>query len=137
MFNAEQAEMMKVLLYSWSKYGAVSLVAIEENLNELCNQINMYINEKRVFNDSYENLDWRSMMLAIMKNCPNVCAHYNPNERKLNLNFDTSELNMLYGNLTTVVATKRNELCEVSREILDNDEQIFVKQISKTKQKVK
>ncbi len=135
MFSNEQAEMMKLFLYNWSRYGATAIVATEENLNELCNQINEMIIKNEIFNGTYQHLNWRLMMIAIMKNCPNIFAHYNPNEKTLNLNFDTMEMNMLYGNLTTVVATKRDEICAVSREILNNNDEIFIKNVNKKSKK--
>lgn len=91
MYTKRQIEIMKVLLLNWGDDETISALSLEaEKLTILSNCLNYLLISNNLLS-SDERFNRITLAKTVMEACPDIFAHYNPNERSLSLNFNDDE----------------------------------------------
>ncbi len=91
MYTKRQIEIMKVLLLNWGDDETISALSLEvEKLTTLSNCLNYLLISNNLLS-SDERFNRITLAKTVMEACPDIFAHYNPNERSLSLNFNDDE----------------------------------------------
>lgn len=91
MYTRRQIEIMKALLLNWGNDETISALSLEaEKLTTLSNCLNYLLISNNLLS-SDECFNRITLAQTVMEACPDIFAHYSPNERSLSLNFNDDE----------------------------------------------
>ncbi len=91
MYTKRQIELMRALLLNWGDDETISALSLEvEKLTTLSNCLNYLLISNNLLS-SDERFNRITLAKTVMEACPDIFAHYNPNERSLSLNFNDDE----------------------------------------------
>lgn len=125
MYTKRQIEIMKVLLLNWGNDETISALSLdEEKLTILFNYLNyLLFRDNLLSSDEYFNRITLSQ--TIMKACPNIFAHYNPNEKSLSLNFNDDEKVSLLEHFKTDISNNIDKINEIGKTLVMQNSDCF------------
>ena len=125
MYTKRQIEIMKVLLLNWGNDETISALSLEaEKLTILSNCLNyLLISNNLLSSDEYFN----RIILAktAMEACPDIFAHYNPNEKSLSLNFNDDEKVSLLEHFKTDISNNIDKINEIGKTLVMQNSDCF------------
>lgn len=125
MYTKRQIEIMKVLLLNWGNDETISALSLEaEKLTILSNCLNyLLISNNLLSSDEYFNRI--TLAKTAMEACPDIFAHYNPNEKSLSLNFNDDEKVSLLAHFKTDISNNIDKINEIGKTLVMQNSDCF------------
>lgn len=125
MYTRKQIEIMKVLLLNWGNDETISALSLDtEKLTILSNRLNDLLLKNNLIS-SDERFNRINLAQTAMEACPDIFAHYNPNEKSLSLNFNNEEIFSLLENFETNVFDSFNVLNGIGKILVMQNSDCF------------
>lgn len=125
MYTRRQIEIMKALLLNWGNDETVSALSLEaEKLTTLSNYLNYLLFRKNLLS-SNEYFNRITLVKTAMDACPNIFAHYNPNEKSLSLNFNDDEKVSLLEHFKTDISNNIDKINEIGKTLVMQNSDCF------------
>lgn len=118
MYTKRQIEIMKTLLLNWGDDETISSLSFDaEKLTTLSNGLNYLLSSSNLLPyDEYFNRI--TLAQATMKACPDIFAHYNPNENSLSLSFNDEEKASLLEEFPTDIYNNIDKINEIGKTLV-------------------
>lgn len=125
MYTKRQIEIMKALLLNWGNDETISALSLEvEKLTTLSNCLNYLLISNNLLS-SDECFNRITLAKTAMEACPDIFAHYNPNEKSLSLNFNDDEKVSLLAHFKTDIFNNIDKINEIGKTLVMQNSDCF------------
>ena len=125
MYTRKQIEIMKALLLNWGDDETISALSLEaEKLTILSNCLNYLLISNNLLS-SDECFNRIILAKTTMEACPDIFAHYNPNEKSLSLNFNDDEKVSLLEHFKTDISNNIDKINEIGKTLVMQNSDCF------------
>lgn len=126
-------DIIKILVEGMIENNIEYLKFTDENIEELVLQINEYFFKLKLDNIKFDKV---LFSLSLFKIYPNIFSHYNSTEKLFKITFDSTEKNEIQTINNNIILFYKDRIYELSHNLLENDEDMFVLRNSKKKVKL-
>ncbi len=126
-------DIIKILVEGMIENNIEYLKFTDENIEYLVLQINEYFFKLKLDNIKFDKV---LFSLSLFKIYPNIFSHYNSTEKLFKIAFDSTEKNEIQTINNNIISFYKDRIYDLSHNLLENNEDMFVLRNSKKKVKL-
>lgn len=126
-------DIIKILVEGMIENNIEYLKFTDENIEYLVLQINEYFFKLKLDNIKFDKV---LFSLSLFKIYPNIFSHYNSTEKLFKIVFDSTEKNEIQTINNNIISFYKDRIYDLSHNLLENNEDMFVLRNSKKKVKL-